>query len=346
MRKLIVLGTVLALVLALELQAHTPPVWIDLPQPVPTAVMDGTLDGMAASSTYWRNYFLYDPHALSQFKNDGFSTYSVRYDGMDALLGMLDSEQIEKDADACGDLSLGTRMNRYSLWVTPEAAFVDTTYRGCEPCLTNPNGAGCEDCLLPPVGYVVGWGYLERGTLDVRLYLINGGDPIDELPNLVIRYSYIQYDYATCAGLHTHKPGLWLHIGKERHRVEKRAGENSPWYLMSALRSGTVTPPADPPADPPATVTPSVDPAVLQARVDSLNALLGAQADSLQILAARLATTDTLHYCPQTANDLNNLFEAFTGLADSTDAAGAGKAVSSVQLRSWGAIKALIAVED
>ena len=220
---MIVLGTLLALVFALELQAHRWPVFLDLPVPVPTAVMDGTLDGIAASSTYWRNYFLYEPHALSHYKNDGFSTYSVRFDGQDALLGLLDSEQIEKDADACRKLSLGTRMNRYSLWVHPEAAFVDLTTTGCEPCLTNPNGAGCAPCLLD-AGYSEYWGFLERGTLDARLYETESGYQIDELPNLVIRYVYAQYDFANCAGQHSHKPGLGLHIGTERHRVESRAG--------------------------------------------------------------------------------------------------------------------------
>ncbi len=389
MRKLIVLGTVLALGLALEVQAHSPAVWIDLPGPVPIEVRDGTLDEMFASSTYWRISGILTPTLLSQYKAYGNATYSVRFDGQDALLGMLDSEQIERQDDYCIDFYGGTRMPRYALWVHAQAVFVDLTRTDCAPCLTNPNGADCstesyagkQPCLLPQDRLFSegGGGFLERGTLHARMYRLNAGIPggyqIDELENLVIRYRYEQHDNAVCATKHSHKPGLGLHVSQDFHRRERRGGVWGQWYLMSALRSGTVsTSPADPPADPdPVTppadpVTPTVDPAVLQARIDSLNALLVGQADQLKILSAEnarlaaasadggtvtvtirdtveVATVDTLLYCPKTNDELNDLFETFTGLADSTDAAGAGKAVSSVQLRSWGAIKALIAAE-
>ena len=369
MRKLIVLGTVLALVLALELQAHSPAQWIDLPAPMPTAALDGTLDGMFASSTYWGNVELLSAGTLDSYKDAGYATYSVRFDGQDALLGMLDSEQIEKSDGYCQTLSLGTRMPRYALWVVSEAAFVDLNRADCTPCLTNPNGAGCEPCLTPPDGFWEGGGgFLERGTLHARLYSINGGYPIDELENLVIRYRYRQEDNVYCAGGHSHRPGLGLHVDNEGHSSGAgREGDWSRWYLMSALRSGTVTPPADP-VDPVDPIAPTVDTAAWQARVDSLNALLVGQADQLKILSAEnarlaaasadggtvtvtirdtveVATVDTLLYCPKTDDELSDLFETFTGLADSTDAAGSGKAVSSVQLRSWGAIKALIDAE-
>ena len=48
-----------------------------------------------------------------------------------------------------------------------------------------------------------------------------------------------------------------------------------------------------------------------------------------------VTTTDTLYYCPKTNDELTDLFEAFTGVADSSTT-GTGKAVSSIQLRSWG----------
>ena len=363
MQKLIVLGTALALVLALELFAHTPPVWVDLPVPVPTVALDGTLDGLAASSTYWRYVFLHWPNLIEEWKTEGRGIYSVRFDGQDALLGLLDSEQQEK-ADFCRNLSLGTRMDRYSLGAEAETAFVDLNRADCTPCLTNPNGSDCETCLLPPDGYREYWGFLERGTLDARMYSINGGYPIDELENLVIRYRYAQADRANCAGWHSHRPGLGLHVDNEDHLGAGREGDWSRWYLMSALRSGTGTPPADPPADPVDPIAPTVDTSRWQARVDSLNALIVGQADQLKILSAEnarlaatttegetvtvtirdtveVATVDTLLYCPKTNDELNDLFETFTGLADSTDA-GTGKAVSSIQLRSWGAIKALV----
>ena len=278
MRKLIVLGTV-PLVLALELQAHRPPVWGDLPVPVPTFALDGTLDGMAASSPFWRNYFLYADDALSGLKDDGFSTYSVHYDGQDALLTTLDSEQIEISDASCFWLSRGTRLTRYDLWAQSELAFVDLTRTDCKPCLTNPNGAGCEPCLTRAEGVQKGGGLLERGTLDARLYRIEGGYHIDELENLVVRYRYVQNDRANCAGQHSHKPGLGMHIGTEKHSSGDLKSDWSLWYLMSALRSGTVTV-STPPADP---VTPTVDPvevARLQTRIDSLFDALGGRRTS------------------------------------------------------------------
>ncbi len=369
MRKLIVLGTVLALVLALELQAHTPAQWLELPVPVPTFALDGTLDGLA-SSPGWQRYVLWASNALEQWKADGVSTYSVNFVGQDALVGMLPNEQIEKTEASCGWFSMATRMNRYALWVHSEFHFVDLTRTGCSPCLKNPNEAGCENCLTWPEGiHDAGGGWLASGTLNARLYSIVGGYHIDELENLVVRYRYAMADHARCAEVHSHKPGLGTHIGEEEHGHAGIDGDYSQWYLMSSLRSGTVTPPADPvdPVDPVDPIAPTVDTAAWQARVDSLNALLVGQADQLKILSAEnarlaaasaegetvtirdtveVATVDTLLYCPKTNDELSDLFETFTGLADSTDAAGSGKAVSSVQLRSWGAIKALIAVED
>ena len=252
MQKLIVCGTVLALVLALELQAHTPPVRVDLPVPVPTYAVDGTLDGLAAISTFWREA----PGRLSRLKDDGFSTYSVNFAGLDALLGLLDSEQIDCSNDR-------GRINRYTLWAGVEAAFVDLNTTGCEPCLTNPNEAGCENCLLGAAGYSEGGdlfgypdGYLESGTLNARLYRA-GGYHIDELENLVVRYRYLQYDNASmvvtgwlsmgnCAGYHRHKPGTGLHTDSLSHHTYLiESGDWSPWYLMSALRSVPTTVDAD-----------------------------------------------------------------------------------------------------
>lgn len=88
--------------------------------------------------------------------------------------------------------------------------------------------------------------------------------------------------------------------------------------------------------------------AQLRAELDALHGDLAAVRDSLQSAAAGGTTTtitrvDTVHFCPTTDEDRQNLFDAFTGVNSDTTG-GAGKA-TAVRPSSWGAIKALIREE-
>ena len=133
-------------------------------------------------------------------------------------------------------------------------------------------------------------------------------------------------------------------------------GDWGPWALVSALRSGnvSVTVPAEPVVVDPDPVEPEVEaPADDSDELAQLRATVSALRDSLRNAGAGGTTTvtlidtvevarvDTLHYCPPTDEDRQDLFDAFTGLQDSTG--GAGKA--AVRVESWGAIKVLVREE-
>ena len=224
---------------------------------------------------------------------------------------------------------------------------------------------------------------LDIGGLPAVLYRVTGGYSLDELPNLVIRFRYSQIDHVGCAWDHVHKPGTGQHTNDKYHASWEDSafppsldGDWSPWYLVSALRSGNVavTSPADPdPVDPaePEAESPADDSAELarlratvSALRDSLRAAgvwaaalrgallaLQAQIDALQsadgtatvtlIDTVEVARVDTVHFCPPTDEDRQALFDAFTGLQDSTAAA----PKAAVQVESWGAIKALVREE-
>ena len=78
---------------------------------------------------------------------------------------------------------------------------------------------------------------LDIGGLPAVLY-DSRGYSLDELPNLVIRFRYRQFDNSNCAGYHRHKPGTGLHGDIEEHDYYyERKGLESPWYLVSELRS-------------------------------------------------------------------------------------------------------------
>ena len=120
-------------------------------------------------------------------------------------------------------------------------------------------------------------------------------------------------------------------------------------------------PEVEEPAEPTAPTDNADALAQLQAELDALrgenDALRGDLSAARDSLASRTAIgggrhvvrdtvivshTDTLLFCPPTDQERRDLFDLFTGAADdTTETGGAGKA-GSVEVESWGAIKALI----
>lgn len=89
----------------------------------------------------------------------------------------------------------------------------------------------------------------------------------------------------------------------------------------------------------------------LSAVRDSVSWLLDVDLDGLggdtiiRVDTVEVARVDTLHFCPPSDEDRQNLFDLFTGVnEDTTNAGGAGKA-AAVRASSWGAIKALVQEE-
>ena len=81
----------------------------------------------------------------------------------------------------------------------------------------------------------------------------------------------------------------------------------------------------------------------LQSQIDALEAAAGTTTVTL-FDTVEVARVDTVHFCPPSDEDRQDLFDLFTGVdEDTTNAGGAGKA--SVRVESWGAIKALIQEE-
>ena len=192
-----------------------------------------------------------------------------------------------------------------------------------------------------------------------------------------MRFRFILVDYVGCAGWHTsHSNGSARHNGQS-HQGVGLANPKTDWIPIADLLDGNiaVTAPAEPdpaePADPVVEVgaDDSAELAQLRATVsalrDSLSAAgvgaaalrgallaLQAQIDALQVAdgattitlidTVEVARVDTLHYCPPTDEDRQDLFDAFTGLQDSTAAA---PKAAAVQVESWGAIKALVREE-
>ena len=192
-----------------------------------------------------------------------------------------------------------------------------------------------------------------------------------------IRLQFRAYDYAACDGEHTsHSNGSPRH-NRQTHETLSEGGPFTDWLPVADLLDGNVavTPPAEPaePAEPeaePPAVDNSAELAQLQATVaalrDSLRAAgagaaalrgsllaLQAQIDALEAAAGGTTTTitlvdtveivrnDTLHFCPPTDEERQDLFDAFTGLQDST----AAPKAAAVRPSSWGAIKALMQEE-
>ena len=82
--------------------------------------------------------------------------------------------------------------------------------------------------------------------------------------------------------------------------------------------------------------------AALQSEIDALQAAAGGTTTITLVDTVEVARVDTLHWCPPSDEDRQDLFDAFTGVnSDTSGTVGAGKA-ASVKPSSWGAIKALM----
>ena len=121
-------------------------------------------------------------------------------------------------------------------------------------------------------------------------------------------------------------------------------------------------PEVEEPAEPTAPTDNADALAQLQAELDALrgenDALRGDLSAARDSLASRTAIgggrqvvrdtvivshTDTLLFCPPTDQERRDLFDLFTGAADdTTNSEGSAGKAGSVQVESWGAIKALI----
>ncbi len=272
------------------------------------------MDDLPKRSTFWRKYKAAFPDRYPSSAS-GWATFLVQMQGQDALLATLDSEQIEIGERCKGFQNPAFGTDRYDLVVIDDVGFIDQSKASCAPCWTNPNGDNCQwDCIksTSPSGTFLNWPVkLEIGEPVPILYRNSGGQSLAELDNLIIRFEYLLVDLHVCIGEHSHQRGSFLH---ESSWDMLSNSDQSPWYFISALRDGTApTPPAEPPS-----------------------------ADE-QLRRLQAALDDAATSCPTPSQELTDLFTAFTAVEDSTDAA--GKAVSSVQLRSWGAIKNLIDAE-
>ena len=196
-----------------------------------------------------------------------------------------------------------------------------------------------------------------------------------------MRFHSVLIDNAFCAGYHTsHSNGSPRHSSK-RHSFDPYHGPSTDWLPVADLLDGNVavTPPEEPaePAEPaePEAETPAADNSAelaqlqatvaalrdslraagvgaaalrgsllaLQAQIDALKAAGGTTTTTITLVdTVEIARVDTVHFCPPTDEDRQNLFDAFTGVnSDTSGTEGAGKA-TAVRPSSWGAIKALM----
>ena len=182
-----------------------------------------------------------------------------------------------------------------------------------------------------------------------------------------MRFSFTLIDNGACADAHTsHSNGDARHT-PSGHFNSSIKGPWTDWIPIADLLDGNVatSTPAEPeepeaPAEPAEPADNNAEVERLQAELDALrgdlselNGDLSAVRDSVAFLlgepsaggvdTVEVVRHDTLLFCPQTDEERRDLFDLFTGLDDDeseTDGP-AGKA-ASVQLSSWGAVKALV----
>ena len=155
----------------------------------------------------------------------------------------------------------------------------------------------------------------------------NSSSPLYAWQENYMQFAWVLIDNVGCELEHTtHSDGSADH-STQRHEGKFYVGPWTAWMPGYDLLAGYV-------ADNDAPIT-------------QLRAELAALRDSLQSAAGGTTTTitrvDTVHFCPTTDEDRQNLFDAFTGVNSDTTG-GAGKA-TAVRPSSWGQIKALIREE-
>ena len=182
-----------------------------------------------------------------------------------------------------------------------------------------------------------------------------------------MRFSFTLIDNRACADAHTsHSNGDARHT-PSGHFNSSIKGPWTDWIPIADLLDGTVAapPPAEPeepeePAEPEEEPADNAELERLQAENDALRGDLSAVRDSVDALLEGSRTAvgggrqvvrdtvevvrhDTLLFCPPTDEERRDLFDLFTGLDDDEEETEgpAGKA-ASVQLSSWGAVKALV----
>ena len=345
---------VLFLVLAASAaHGHTPSYWLDLPVPVPvpTALYDATLT--AAHEPYEGTEWL-----AEWYKNnfaDDWAAVAVSFEGQDELVSSLDSEQVSEQAGCHYWHYQNT--NRYSIAVRSEVAVVNPERAGCSSCLTDPNGAGCYVGRATCISSITSLG-ADLLTIGRLPHLVHSKYLWNDESNLVVRFHFYLNDNAICEGYHRHEEGTGLHEGEDIHRGGSRADDWSPWYLMSALRSGNGAPTS--PAEPAEPVEPEVEEPVeepaapsVSVRIDTVyitvrDTIRTAVGGGRQVVrdTVEVVRHDTLLYCPQTDEERRDLFDLFTGVDDdTTETEGPAGKAASVEVSSWGAIKALIQEE-
>lgn len=221
-------------------------------------------------------------------------------------------------------------------------------------------------------GEYLSYVYEGRPSLATRfvvVYIRHAQDTELRETGMAIQSNFRLVDDKGCEPAHTsHSNGdarhdFEVHVWNSETDVQ---GPKTDWLLIADLLDGNVAPPPAAPEQPADNedATDNEDAlAQLRAELDALrgdnNALRGdlaAVRDSVAWLSdidldglggdaitrvdtVEIARVDTLHFCPPTDQDRQDLFDAFTGLQDSTAAA---PKAAAVRPSSWGQIKALI----